>query len=124
MKKKLLLFLIFILADLRVYSQKVIDYPPKIVIICKDADTRKLMAGVKVLLSRNDTLLKAITTDGCGRCLLLKPKTGSYSFVLTKSGYYTFKLDHVNVPAEQTITLEVPMDGLPSRNKGKLLAME
>lgn len=124
MKKNLLLLIVCQFCFIAAFSQKVIDYPPKIVIICKDADTRKLIGGVKVLITRNDTLLKTIATDGCGRCLLLKPKPGSYSFILTKTSYYTFKLARVDVPADQTITLEVPLDELPNKSKGKLLAME
>lgn len=98
-------------------SQKVIDYPPKIVIVCMDGDSRKLMGGVKVLMKRNDTLLKTLTTDGNGRCMILKPKPGDYSITAIKANYFTFSLAHVDVPSDQTIVLEIPMDGKPDNSK-------
>jgi hypothetical protein len=108
------------------FSQKVIDYPPKIVVICMDGDTRKPMVGVKVVFRKGDTLVKTCTTDGTGRCLILKPKPGTYYVAATKNTYMEFTLAHVNVPAEQTVILEIPLESDPNSKqtlkKGKLVA--
>jgi len=108
------------------YGQKVIDYPPKIVIICLDGDTRLPVGGVKVVFRKGDTLVKTVTTDGTGRCLLLKPKPGTYYVAASKNNYLEFTLSHVDVPAEQTIILEVPLETDPhskqAAKKGKLVA--
>jgi hypothetical protein len=98
-------------------AQKVIDYPPKIVVVCMDADTRKPMCGVKVTIKREGILVKTFTTDGCGRCLILKPEPGDYSILALKPSYFMFTLAHVNVPSEQTVVLEIPMDEQPDKDK-------
>ncbi len=107
------------------YGQKVIDFPPKIVIICRDGDTRLPMGGVKVVFRKGDTLVKTVTTDGTGRCLLLKPKAGTYYIAASKNNYLEFTLAHVDVVPDQTIILEVPMETDPhskQAKKGKLVA--
>lgn len=108
------------------FSQKVIDYPPKIVVICMDGDTRKPMGGVKVVFRKGDTLVKTLTTDGTGRCLILKPKPGTYYVAATKNTYMEFTLAHVNVPGDETIILEIPLESDPNSKqpikKGKLVA--
>jgi len=100
-------------------SQKVIDYPPKLVIVCMDGDTRKCMMGVKVTFWKGDSLVKTVTTDGCGRCLLLKPRQGSYYVSASKPGYLPFTLSHINVPAEQTVVLEIPLESNPNSKLAK-----
>jgi len=100
-------------------AQKVIDFPPKIVVICKDGDNRKFMAGVKVVFRKGDSLVKTINTDLSGRCLVLKPKAGDYYISATKPGYFQFTLAHVDIPADQTVVLEIPMDADPNFQKNK-----
>lgn len=91
-------------------SQKVIDFPPKIVVICKDGDTRKPMGGVTIVFRKGDTLVKTCKTDGCGRCVILKPKPGTYYIAATKNDYLKFTLSSVDIPANQTIVLEIPLE--------------
>ena len=110
-------FLLLIAKPFTGKAQKVIDYPPKIVIVCMDADTRKPMCGVKVTVKREGILVKTFTTDGCGRCVVLKPEPGDYSVLALKPSYFMFTLAHVNVPEEQTVVLEIPMDEQPDKNK-------
>jgi len=95
-------------------SQKVIDYPPKIVVVCLDGDTRKCMVGVKVTFRKGDSLIKSCNTDGCGRCLVLNPKRGDYFISATKPGYMQFTLAHVSIPSDQTVVLEIPLESEPN----------
>ena len=106
------------------YSQKVIDFPPKIVVICMDGDTRKPMGGVKVVFRKGDTLVKSCVTDGTGRCLVLKPKPGKYYIAASKNTYLEFSLSRVSVSGDQTIILEIPLESDPKQatKKGKLVA--
>jgi hypothetical protein len=121
-------FIGFVLMALPImaYSQKVIDFPPKIVVICVDGDTRLPMGGVKVVFRKGDTLVKTVTTDGTGRCLILNPKPGTYYIAATKTSYFEFSLAHIKVPADQTVILEVPLESDPNSKqgakKGKLVA--
>lgn len=101
-----------------VKAQKVIDYPPKLVIICMDGDTRRPMGGVKVVFKKGDTLIKTLTTDGTGRCLILKPRGGEYSISANKQTYFTFTLKSVDVRDDQTTILEIPLDAQPDKKKG------
>lgn len=99
-------------------SQKVIDFPPKIVVICKDGDTRKPMGGVTIVFRKGDTLVKTCKTDGCGRCLILKPKPGDYYIAATKDNYLKFTLSSVSVPGDQTVVLEIPLEStVPDSDK-------
>jgi hypothetical protein len=100
-------------------AQKVIDYPPKIVIICKDGADRKCLGGVKVVFGRGDSLAKTCTTDGTGRCLLLNPKPGNYYIAASKPGYLQFILAKVEIPGDQTVILDIPLEPDPNSKQNK-----
>ena len=114
MKTIILLYSVIIAAMVMVpfiaSSQKVIDYPPKIVVICVNGNNRKPIGGVKVTFRKDDRVVKTCVTGGTGRCLILNPKPGNYYIAASKKSYLEFTLSSVDVPQGQTIVLEIPLE--------------